>query len=265
MGRIRTIKPDFWVDDVMADLHPIDRLLYIGLWNFVDDEGYIEYKPRRIKMQVFPGNDYDVDAALLHLLHAGRVAQFDSDQGALLQVLKFGDHQKISHPTPTKFTGIARCNSGNAPESSGKIPPPPESSLRKGKEGKGKDGEVHPAVEHAKDFEIFWKAFPRKQGKQPALKRYLEARKRGVPAGVILAGAEAYARDQAGAERSKVKMAEGWLNSSRWDDDYSEPVLVVATHPAAPRSLAPVVHAHVWVADGTCTRCDARRDREDTW
>lgn len=262
VGRIRTIKPDHWVDDVMAALDPVTRLLYIGLWNFVDDEGYIQNKPLQIKMMVFPGNDYDVQNALVHLLQAGRIGLFDSDQGELLQVLKFREHQKISHPSPTKFTGIAARGSVNTPEPSGALAPSRDISSRKGKERKGRGKEVQPYAALESEFDEFWKAFPRKQGKQPAKVTYLKVRSAGADRAKLLAGAEAYAKDQAGNDVKKIKMAQGWLNDARWDDDFSQPVV---TSPLAPRSLDPVEHAHRWLPDGTCMLCPARRDREDTW
>ena len=39
MARIRTIKPEFWASEQVMDCKPVTRLLFIGLWNFVDDFG----------------------------------------------------------------------------------------------------------------------------------------------------------------------------------------------------------------------------------
>ena len=144
MARIRTIKPEFWVDDIMVDQEPVTKLLYIGLWNFVDDEGYIEDSVRRIKMMVFPGNDYDVSEALRSLLECSRIIRMTSDQGPVLWIPHFTDHQRISHPTPTKFTGIQSPSTAGVPESSGAFAKNAESSALKGKEGKGKEGKGVP-------------------------------------------------------------------------------------------------------------------------
>jgi hypothetical protein len=140
MARIRTIKPEFWVDDQIVELDFTTRLLFIGLWNFVDDEGYIEFKPKRIKMQVFPADDLDVSEILRNLLEASRIELFDSEQGQLLKITNWDRHQKISHPTPTRFTGIERASSLSAPELSGSLRNVPDRSALKGKEGKGKEG-----------------------------------------------------------------------------------------------------------------------------
>ena len=37
--RIRTIKPEFWRSDDVSALDVFDRLLFIGLWSYVDDNG----------------------------------------------------------------------------------------------------------------------------------------------------------------------------------------------------------------------------------
>jgi hypothetical protein len=41
--RIRSVKPDFWSDTVMASLRPEVRLTYIGLWCEADDAGWFVY------------------------------------------------------------------------------------------------------------------------------------------------------------------------------------------------------------------------------
>ncbi len=37
--RIRSIKPDFWRSEDISSLRVEDRLLFIGLWSYVDDNG----------------------------------------------------------------------------------------------------------------------------------------------------------------------------------------------------------------------------------
>lgn len=143
MARIRTIKPEFWVDEVMVELPFETRLLFIGLWNFVDDHGYIQDKPKRIKMMVFPADNILIEDSLNALCDSGRLQRFVSDQGPLLQIVNWERHQKVNRPSPTRFTGIT-------PESGGNKPKPRKDSLNthggfsepsvlKGKERKGKD------------------------------------------------------------------------------------------------------------------------------
>jgi hypothetical protein len=133
VARIRTIKPEFWVDDRMVDLEPVVRLLFIGLWNFVDDWGLIEFKPKRIKMQVFPADNWDVSPMLQALIEAERLRVVDSDQGPLLYVVNWSRHQVVNRPSDSRFTGLPADISVNV---HGALTAHP---VLKGKEGKGRE------------------------------------------------------------------------------------------------------------------------------
>lgn len=137
MARMRTIKPEFWTDDEIVDLDILAKLLYIGLWNFADDDGYFEASARRIKRLIFPDNDYDVATALEALVASERIGLFDSDQGRIYRVLRFKEHQRPQHPTPTKYTNI-RAVSGNPHEDSGEVMSPhPVEESRGGESSEG--------------------------------------------------------------------------------------------------------------------------------
>jgi hypothetical protein len=141
VARIRSVKPEFWVDDQMVELSFVARLLFIGLWNFVDDDGLIEYKPKRIKMQVFPSDKVSIEKELDSLISSGRLQVIESDQGPLLRVINWDRHQVINHKTNTRFTGILGANSGSTPGDSGSTPVVlPDHSRLNGREGKGREG-----------------------------------------------------------------------------------------------------------------------------
>lgn len=58
MARIRTIKPEFWEDEKIAQLPMPCRLFFIGCWNFADDFGIIKGNATLLKSWIFP---YDED------------------------------------------------------------------------------------------------------------------------------------------------------------------------------------------------------------
>ena len=87
-------------------------------------------------MQVFPADEILIEDSLNALVSSGRLHVFDSDQGELLQVANWGKHQKISRPTPTRFTGITPKLGANSVSPHGVFT---ESSALKGKERKGKE------------------------------------------------------------------------------------------------------------------------------
>jgi len=138
LARIRTIKPEFWVDDVMVELSFEARLLFIGIWNFADDKGFIENKPKKLKMQIFPADNILLEDYLNELVDHGRLEEFTSDQGPLLRVVNWERHQRVSKPSPSRFGGIMPKNgdhSGSARDYSGSST---ESSPAEGK-GKGRE------------------------------------------------------------------------------------------------------------------------------
>lgn len=67
MARTRYLKPGFFQNDRLAELGPWHRLLFAGLWTIADRSGRLEDRPKRIKGELFPYDDVDVDALLADL------------------------------------------------------------------------------------------------------------------------------------------------------------------------------------------------------
>src|SRR5687768_4523414 len=77
VARIRTIKPEFFLHEGLAELSPLHRLLFIGLWTLADKRGVLEDRPRKIKAALFPWESAcDVDAMLWDLAEAGLIRRF---------------------------------------------------------------------------------------------------------------------------------------------------------------------------------------------
>jgi hypothetical protein len=93
MARARNIKPGFFANEELVELPFSTRLLFIGLWTIADREGRLEDKPKRIKMNIFPADDIDVNAALDELQASGFLARYEVDGAKFIQVLAFRKHQ----------------------------------------------------------------------------------------------------------------------------------------------------------------------------
>jgi hypothetical protein len=102
MARIRTIKPDFWTDEKIVEISAFARLLFIGLWNFADDYGRMEFSPRRIKMQIFPADNLDI-SALFGEIMGELVEVYTVENKEFLQINGFEKHQKVDRRNPSKF------------------------------------------------------------------------------------------------------------------------------------------------------------------
>lgn len=108
MARIRSIKPEFWTDEKIVALSPRARLLFIGMWNFVDDYGRSEYSPVRLKMQILPADSVEIGGLLGEIEEARLIIVYAIDNKEYFEVRGFTKHQKVDK------------------RSASRIPPPPQ-------------------------------------------------------------------------------------------------------------------------------------------
>jgi len=64
MARSRNLKPAFFTNEYLAELPPLARLLYQGLWCIADREGRLEDRPKKIKAELLPYDNCDTDKLL---------------------------------------------------------------------------------------------------------------------------------------------------------------------------------------------------------
>ena len=101
MARIRTIKPEFWNDDKIGSLNFMERLLYIGMWNFADDEGLIKASPLYLKAVIFPYDNIkeaDIQKALDRMEKIKLIFHYGQVNQKYLWIIKFRKHQRIDKP-----------------------------------------------------------------------------------------------------------------------------------------------------------------------
>src|SRR5690606_392135 len=99
MARSRLIKPGFFKNEYLVALPMATRLLFAGLWTLADKEGRLEDRPLRIKMEIFPADDIDVDAALNELASAPEpfIIRYESQGVRIIEVVNWHQHQKPHH------------------------------------------------------------------------------------------------------------------------------------------------------------------------
>lgn len=130
MARIRSIKPEFWTNEKIIECSPITRLLFIGMWNFADDTGRLQFSPKTLKAQIFPADDIgneDVARMIVELSTNGLLSVYYVDEKGYLEITGWS-HQKIDRPQPSKYP---------APSSSNRRTLATDLILR---EGKGEEG-----------------------------------------------------------------------------------------------------------------------------
>jgi hypothetical protein len=253
MARIRSIKPEFWTSEAIAQLSRDARLLFIGLWNHADDDGRGLDNTRLIKAAVFPLDDdmtIDViDRLLGELSSRARCIFYEVSGKRYFQIVGW-HHQKIDKRRPSGYPpssdGVpVRCADEPKPDftggaTSGRRSVDEASSPDLGILGSRDLGIMGPPKPKASavraappGFDEFWAIFPRHVAKSAAVKAFEKATN-VVGVDTIIEGAKRY-RDDPNRSDQFTAHPSTWLNGGRWDD---EPM---ATNGHCDREPAPAV------------------------
>ncbi len=237
MARFRTIKPEFWTSEQVMECSTNVRLLFLGTWNFCDDEGRHPWAPRQLKALIFPSDDFtvaEIEAMLNQLAKVDLIRKYTVEGRSYFYVTGW-KHQKIDKRQPAKFPAPVEDRSET-------IPLPFDECSTNG-QGTVDDGIQNTEVEkkeaslrsasvcslrshtvHTQDFEEFWEAYPKRDGSNPkalAKKKFKEAVRSGVkPQAIILAAEQlaAYHQSKNQIGSQYVPHAATWLNQRRWED-----------------------------------------------
>jgi len=102
MPRKRMIDPEFWSDEEIGNWSLGARLLYIGLWNFADDEGRFKADIRLLKSQIFPYDKRIIMTSLMQEI-AIKVQLYEHNGAHYGFIMNFKKHQRIDRPTPSRL------------------------------------------------------------------------------------------------------------------------------------------------------------------
>lgn len=93
MARARNIKPSFFQNDALGELPALARLLFIGMWTISDFKGCLEFRPKRIKAQLLPYDDCDVEELTINLDKSGFVSIYSVTGSKYIKIINFEKHQ----------------------------------------------------------------------------------------------------------------------------------------------------------------------------
>jgi uncharacterized phage protein (TIGR02220 family) len=95
MARSRNIKPGFFKNEYLGELNPLNRLLFIGLWGLADREGRLEDRPKKIKIEILPYDDCDIDKMLDELMNSKEqfIIRYVVNGKKYIQITNFLKHQ----------------------------------------------------------------------------------------------------------------------------------------------------------------------------
>jgi len=252
MARTRSIKPGFFDNEILGDLPPLTRLLFIGLWTIADREGRLEDKPRRIKKILLGYDDVDADGVdqMLQSLHdTGFIFRYSIDGNNYIQIVNFLKHQnphirekasEIPPPPPELITehhespihapdlhGVGTVQATpitvNLSPSTGNLLPTTDNPP----EGGDDDGEPDKQPKKSlleQRFDEFWAAYPKKVGKKAAWSAFKKVKPDAELFDKIMTAiGRAKATWQWQRENGRyIPNPKTWLNEGRWDDEYKE-------------------------------------------
>lgn len=123
MARSRNIKPGFFTNEDLVEIDPLGRLLFIGLWTLADREGRLGDRPKKIKMEVFPCDNCDVDNLLAQLRDKGFILRYEVDGEKYIQIVNFSKHQNPhKNEKPSEIPAPNCEKAASAPEESSTTP-----------------------------------------------------------------------------------------------------------------------------------------------
>jgi hypothetical protein len=99
VARIRTIKPEFFQDEKMAPLDPLDRFVFIGLIAMADDCGRLLDIVKVIDAFIYPVTDHTCVDSLRNLTAIGRIERGTTASGQqVIQIVNWTRHQRVDKP-----------------------------------------------------------------------------------------------------------------------------------------------------------------------
>ena len=215
----RIIKDSISKSEKVSGLTDFQFRLWVHLITYVDDYGRGDARPAIIRGACFPFRERmtnkDIEKGLADLAGAGCVGLYKVDGKPYLYFPNWEQHQRVRQkvskcPSPDdcdiENNSVASC--GELPQDAARIQNP-ESRIQ------------NPESEdiRAREFEIFWNAYPRKAGnKQKAFSAFCKV---AVPLETLL---EAIKKQKKSAQWVKdggqfIPHPTTWLNGKRWEDD----------------------------------------------
>lgn len=253
--RSRNIKPGFFKNEYLAELKPLTRILFVGLWCYADKEGRFEWRPKKIKAEILPYDNGEITVMLQELHDQGFLVRYRAGENGEFdvgEVVNFKKHQSPHHTEKASdlpslgsngyLTVNSPCKDGGNPSDS----LIPDSLIPDSKEYSASDEAAHasgngsqppqPSPEphyltkkkkkltgkRLTTFNRFWAAFGYPKGKAEAADAWLaipQLTEAMVDDICRAARREAEQRPQLIADGRTPKWAQGWITGRRWEDE----------------------------------------------
>lgn len=220
--RARNIKPGFFKNEDLAECDPLARILFSGLWCMADREGRLECRPKRIKAELLPYDNCDVVKLMEQLRKYGFIIAYKVDDKIYLSIPSFTEHQNChvkeiasTIPAPDEH-GVSTVLVGPLTDSLLPLTDSPIliPSIRSPRGSRVKK-------EYSDYFILFWRAYPKRVGKDEAWKAW-QKRVNDMPATeeVLKSLEKQKASDQWNKDGGQyVPNPATWINRGSWADE----------------------------------------------
>lgn len=221
MARARNIKPAFFQNENLADLKPIERLAFIGLWTIADFKGCLEYRSKRLKVQLLPYDNCDIDLIMESLEKSGFIRIYSVNEHTYIKVVNFEKHQN-----PHKNEREAGSDIPDFIENDYKINDMDKDGIKTDNIGTARADSLNLIPETLKpmrseimdDFDIFYQSYPKKVGKDKAKESW---KKKRPPLDIVLQALQWQIQSEDWKKESGkyIPHPATYLNQGRWQDE----------------------------------------------
>ena len=231
--RIRSIKPEFWRSTAISSLPIEDRLLFVGLWSYVDDNGVGIDRLALIAADLFaddlerdPSETFArVSRGILNLFERGRISRYTVNGEPYLSITNWMEHQRIDKPGKVRYPApttddaviretVARVSRDSRSRSRG--------AGEQGSRGAGELAKTCASVasapasrEDTSDFDTWYSLYPKKRNRGAAVKAFPKALKK-IALEELIEATERFASNP--GEYQFIPYPASWLNSEGWAD-----------------------------------------------
>ena len=243
--RARNLKPGFFQNEYLAELQPLARILFCGLWCSADRNGRLEYRPKKLKAEILPYDDVDV-ALLVKDLETSPdrfIYRYTVAGREYIQISNFSSHQephpreKALWPAPEEADAASNQQpSENLPETcqirflssslnpSSLNPSSLNPSLLNHKEESKECVAASPqktakTLVYPSDFELFWQEYPSHIDKRRSYGCWKARQKEGITSDQLTACAGNYAAARRGEDQRFTMHPSTFLGPGRrWEE-----------------------------------------------
>ena len=232
MARSRVIRPEFFADGDLVSLPPMTRLLFIGLWTLADREGRLKDRPLTIKNQIFPSDECDMNAMLDALEAVGSIRRYVVEGERCIDIPGFVKHQRPHpHESASDLPGFVTARHKNDAISrdavtSQNLPLQVRTCRDKGTPLEQEQEQVlreeqDKEIDHSTKgpaFSEFWAAYPNKEGKAVAARKWEKLSDADRTAAIQVALLMGLAVKSGRREREFCPHGSTFIHQRRWED-----------------------------------------------